>query len=446
MQMYAIPLMTFFFVISSYVKTRRVFNPVGILCFWWGFWLYVSNFSLAGLYVPSFYTQFLYMLMLTAMVFGCLCVPSVRRVVWDETRGQRILGRWNLMRILLLAVSPIVVFYFKKALGLLSMDTVGSAYRNEAFGAGDSILFGAGYAQPLYHAFVIPIVFMSFIAGVVFYNVYRQRLLLWWTVLLLCMDAVMMLGRVSFYIMFSMMLFGALFHKQGLRLNRNHSRQKFDKSKRWGVSLGLAVGLIVLTVLVSNLRGIKSEDADLRTTIMEIVVNYHTGGFVMFDSERRDPRSLLNSKMTYGRGLLGALDTLTVWGIRRFDKSIRDVSGEIGEYLHDYRVLGQNQGIPVLMNAFATILYPLYFDGREIMVFIVPWFYGYWLTLLYRRWIQNEDIHSFMLVLLLLYVGIFSIFHSFAADFRFWPVLLGFITLHKVVWRYNHQGILLPKN
>jgi len=431
----AIPVMIFIFTVLSYMRTRQVFNPIGILCVWWGFWLYVSNFSLAGLYVPSFYTQFLYMLMLTAMVFGSLCVPSVCRVVMDESRNRRILDRWKVMRVLLFLVSPVVIFYFKKAMGILDMDILGSAYRNEAFGAGDSILFGAGYAMTLYHYFVIPIVFMSFIAGLVFYAMYGQRLLLWWSALLLCMDAVMMLGRFHLYIIFAMMLSSSLFYKQRLHPDRGKALPKFNR--RWGV-VCLAVGLIVLTALISSLRGVGSEE-EVSSSVMRVIVTYHTAGFVMFDSERQDPRSFLNSKMTYGRGVLGALDTLMTVCIRRLDKSVQAVAIEIGETLHTFQVLGQDRGMPVLMNAFGTVLYPIYLDGRELMVLVAPWFYGYWLTLLYQRWIQNEDIHSLMLVLLLFYVGVFSIFQSYISDFRFWPVLLGIVTLNKVICRTSRS-------
>ena len=432
----AIPVMIFIFTVLSYIRTRRVFNPVGILCVWWGFWLYISNFSLAGLYVPSFYTQFLYMLMLTAMVFGSLCVPSVCRVIADETRSKRILNRWKMMRILLFLVSPVVIFYFKKAIGILDMDILGNAYRNEAFGAGDSILFGKGYAMILYNWSVLPIVFMSFIAGLVFYTMYGQRLLLWWAALLLCMDAVMMLGRFNFYIIFAMILSSFLFHKQRLHPGRGKALPKLNR--RWGV-VCLAVGLIVLTVLVSSLRGVGSEE-EVPSSVMRVIVNYHTVGFVMFDSERQDPQSLLNSKMTYGRGVLGALDTLMSACLHGLDKSLpQAVTREIATTLHTFQVLGQDRGMSVLMNAFGTVLYPIYLDGRELMVLVAPWFYGYWLTLLYQRWIQNEDIHSLMLVLLLFYVGIFSIFQSSISDFRFWPVLLGIVTLNKVTCRTSRS-------
>jgi oligosaccharide repeat unit polymerase len=317
-------------------------------------------------------------------------------------------------------------------LWILIDDPIGSVYRDEAFGHGESILFGKGYAIYLYQFTVIPVIFMSFIGGLVFYVVYKQRTLLWFSSCLLVMDAVMMLGRFHFYIMFVLLCASLIFHKQQIQTT---GRMDHDTSRgRWG-SFSIAVVMILLALFVSSLRNTESLQDEGTTLLGRTIVNYHTGGIVMFDAELQDPTSLLRSKMTYGRGVLGALDTFMVLSIR--PKNVQTVAGEVGYYLNDFRPLGRDMGTPIFMNAFATVLYTLYFDGREVAVFVFPWLYGYGLTRLYGRWIKGRDIHSFMLVLLLLYVGVFSIFQSYVSDFRFWPVLLGIVALNKLTLRIH---------
>jgi len=89
-------------------------------------------------------------------------------------------------------------------------------------------------------------------------------------------------------------------------------------------------------------------------------------------------------------------------------------------------------GYPILYNAFYTILYSMYLDGRELVFFAIPFLYGYFLSNLYQDWLVTGEIGTLMILNLLTYVGIFSIFQSPVEGTIFWGTLLLLFLFNRV--------------
>ena len=65
-------LITIFLYTLMYFKTKRYTNPLGLILLIWGTFLILSNFSITGLYVPSYSTQLIVILGLFSSVVGAL--------------------------------------------------------------------------------------------------------------------------------------------------------------------------------------------------------------------------------------------------------------------------------------------------------------------------------------------------------------------------------------
>jgi hypothetical protein len=119
--------------------------------------------------------------------------------------------------------------------------------------------------------------------------------------------------------------------------------------------------------------------------------------------------------------------------LRRFNPDLVPVAGESGAYMAVPREVGTDeQGEPILGNAFYTVLYSLYYDGRYLAVILFPLVFGYFLAASYLDWLKNGSLASLVMLVLLMYVGLFSLFQSPVESLRFWGALILLTVLKKL--------------
>ena len=436
----AIPVFAAVTILSSGIKFRKFLNPVSIVLFWWCGWLWVSNLHLTGLFVPGPGTQLMALTMLLAVFLGS-------KLAFPRSRPEAAVGRANANLVrnsryliwLNVLYFPVMTFLLVRAVPLLlSGDPV--KYRRAAFGSIDepNPVFGGSYPQFLFDLLVMPVVFLSLIVGLILYFKFRRKTLLVLSVTLLTMEAAVMLGRFNFYhiIVLAVLVFIFLGQVRGPRTGPAGETGGPPPAgpRRARTLAAMAAGLLLgvgALLLISVWRGAKGTDT--LTLVKTGLVEYHTVGFVLFDQELSSPTSRLNSRLSYGRSIIGGLDTLAVVLLRRVNPDLVPMAGENGVVMAEPREAGRDgHGQPILANAFYTILYSLYFDGRYLAVILLPLVFGFLLARSYLDWLKNGSLASLALLLLLMYVGIFSLFQSPVETPRFWGALVLLPVMKKI--------------
>jgi oligosaccharide repeat unit polymerase len=440
-----IPVIAIYLILSSAFKFKRALNPVSILTLWWTFWLWLCNFSMTGLFVPSGRTQIMVLVMLAAVSVGSLLAFAKER---DPEATALANGRFthNGRRLFWLNIIfvPIMGLLLYRALpALLTSNPV--RYRMEVYGALDrpSPIFGGAYNQFLFFLIVSPVVFFSLVAGAIYFFKFRSRKLLIISLLLMVTESVITLGRFNFYYIPVIIAFAYIFLAQrkspapvpgpGETPARAKVRLKTVK-----FAVGAAAILAVLLGL-SLFRG--EQDLGPVVTLEKIAIDYHTVGLVLFDQELVVPSSRMNSGLSYGRSIIGGLDTLAVIPLRRFNPDLVPIAGESGTYMNEKRQVGRDaQGEPIYANAFYTILYSLYFDGRYLAVIFFSLVFGYFLSVNYLNWLKNGALANLAILILLMYVGFFSLFQSPVEGMKFWVALLLIPFMKRFTLAFVKQG------
>ncbi len=71
-----------------------------------------------------------------------------------------------------------------------------------------------------------------------------------------------------------------------------------------------------------------------------------------------------------------------------------------------------SDGDPIYGNAFYTMLFTLYSDGRELFVFIVPFIISFTASIFYNKYKKGANYFGLLSGLLFTWLFIFSIFQS----------------------------------
>jgi oligosaccharide repeat unit polymerase len=425
--MILVPAAGLYLAILSLFKFKRLLNPVLIVVCWWAFWLWISNFSLTGFFVPSDRTQVMVLVMLGSVSLGGLLAFAGRRQPEKtDLANERFISNGRYLFWLNVLFVPLLAFLMARAVpALLSSEPV--RYRMEVYGTpdGPSPLFGAGYNQFLFFLVVSPVIFFSLIAGLISFFRFGRKKLLLISGLLIIVEGIITLGRFNFYYLLALAAFAFAYAKQRRTAPAEEAGQTGPpRLKLKAVKFTVASAAVLAAVLgLSFLRGEKNIGP--LAALEKIAVEYHTVGLVLFDQELQATSSRLNSGLSYGRSTIGGLDSLALLFLRRFNPDIVPVAQESGAYMAEAREVGRDaRGEPILGNAFYTILYSLYYDGRYPAVVVFSLVFGFFLARSWQGWIRNGRLASLSAAVLLTYVGVFSIFQSPVEGLKFWVALL----------------------
>jgi len=435
---FIIPISAFFCIIFIHGFGHAKF-PFLIVLGWWFLWLWVSSLSLTGLYVPTTATYLLYMILLLSVLGGGFIYVSRRQssirnivressVIMARERELRIRKKMhNLTIFTLLIIVPIVGYFLFRAVQMfLTLDTL-SLYRQAAFGllddSGESIVYGSASIRLLYNLVVTPIVFLVFFIGAGYWlNTGARKVFIIGSILVIA-QAVTMMGRFGFYYVLAMFAFVGIMRLQLYR----RSIKSIIRDAR------LAIFVVALILVPMGMIGFVRSDrgVDFAELYNTFVIEYHTLGFTLFDIESNNPDSYLNQTRSYGRASLGALQHIPVLLLRRFDRSIDYIPGQIGADMQEYRIVGRSaDGESITANAFVTSMYPLYMDGGVPFIIIAGLLYGIMLAKTsFTLFSQHNNLWNSFLLCTLIYCGLFSIFQPVITSVFWLYILLGFCYL-----------------
>ncbi len=344
-----------------------------VVLLWVSFWALMANFSLGGLYSTSIELNILVISGLASYWIGSLFFYPSRRYVNNSQFHNNTLIQLKKGFKLAVTMCAIVQIYLLWKFIVIFFQDPALLTRQLLFGTADqdSVLFDSKEFALLYFVFGQAVMRVAIITGFAL-SFFTGNLKYLLAGNLLCLiDSLLFLGRGALLeFAFQIIFFFLLSHEL---------RRKVSRGMKSKIGLGI-VTLILLGAIVGAVRG-DTESINISGFVKNQIVNYHTVGFVILDQELSDPQSRLNHNTTFGMATLGGIERLVVLVIRRFDKSIDSVSGENGEYLAEFRVLGRNdEGQDLNYNAFATIFYTFFWDGGHLFVVIGMTAFGIWIS------------------------------------------------------------------
>ncbi|TGK24541.1 oligosaccharide repeat unit polymerase [Leptospira yasudae] len=415
----------------SYLFLRKISWVLLLIQAYWFFWMFLSSFSLTGLFIPSDFTYYLYISLLSSVTIGAGLYRLLNRK--DELIR---LKPYSFFKIsiqdkekyffygILVFIFPIVFFFLSKSIYMnLQPDAMPPAmFRAAAYGVyGESVLFGKNKYLYYYSLAVLPMILASLFIGAAFYlRLNRLRILILASVLI-AMDAIMMLGRFGFYYILIVALLILM-----VKVFRNW------KSVLQSLSIVKVIGVAAIFVLIFFVGAMRNSERkiNIKEIVHSYVIDYHTESFSMFDHELKDEKSLLHER-TYGRSSLGGLERgfSFALGLFRIPIQIQVQSDLIGGYLHKNRLLGYtSEGVPKEYNAFGSVLFSLYKDGGIPFTIFMGLVFGFFLTKFSKAFITLNP-YRFSLLASLLFIGIFGIFQPVLGG----PILLS-VLLINVFW------------
>jgi oligosaccharide repeat unit polymerase len=450
-----IPIFAIILVLVTYISFKKLFNPLSIIILWWSGWLFISNFSFTGLFIPSGYTQFLVLLMLIGFTMGGMISYSpLRTDVITDISNKEFYSKYKKIYKLNLFIFPIVAYYLYRAVEIfLSEGLLG--YRNAVFEEvggveGSSLLFKYASIEYLYNNIISPVIFLSLILSTIFYILFNDKKFILISITLVIMEAALRLGRFPFYyiIVFFLLSTWFLYDKFG---QKSISFVNFRNIKK--KAFKIIVFVIILLVLITFMSILRTDDDENHEGIADMLqvflIDYHTVGFTLLDAEITDDNSILNKKMSYGRSILGGLDDPVIILLRRFDKSLISTVREAATERYKHIIVGYNDGFPKTSNAFYTVISSLYIDGREPFILYMSAFFGFVLSCYYRKWLMNGFLSDLAILLYFTHFALFSIFMSLSEGSMFWTVLFILIFLNKKQYKRANrlkQNLIQIKN
>jgi oligosaccharide repeat unit polymerase len=389
--------------------------PIFILI-WFVFWLILANFSIGGVYPISYKTNIVALIGILGFIFGMFVASTPKNVLPKNFSCNKYVNRLELfysffnpisLLLLLLLVIKFIWLFISDPLLVSRLALFGNEEE-------PSLIFGSQQALLLYTIFVKTILKSLVIIG--FYLSFIKQKSKYFLVanLIWLLDSILFLGRGALLeFIFQIIFYLILCKTFKIRFTKSIKRTLFTTFFL----------LILLAPLMSLIRG-DEEKFNLKNFFYRQVINYHTVGYVIFDQELNNNNSRLNTTTSYGRATLGGIERFIVLFIRRFDKNIDSISGQNGEYLNEFRLLGKsNDGTELYYNAFATLFYSFYLDGGILFVFFGFAIFSFFLSRV-SLLVSNHQLQYLPILYLLFQFGINSLYGSPIENTIFWYVVL----------------------
>jgi len=317
-------------------------------------------------------------------------------------------------------IFPFSLFFFVKAIMIFvqSPDILSMGYRSSVFS--DNLLFPPIPLLTVFRLlFIEPLQFVSLFLGCAIYFIYRHQKLMVLACINMIMQGIMMAGRFEFYIIVLVILTGIIYDNYFSLLSIFKSFEIY----KFGIFIGV---LVVLTIWISLQRG--GTDTGLGEIANRYLIRYHTLGFTIFDLHLNDASSLLNQYDTFGRASLGHVERAIVFFLKRIDSSVVSIPHQVAIYLDERNLVGYDYlGKPIYANAFGTILYSIYLDGKVPLIIFASAVYGFCLPNLTLTSLLKSNPFTLAILFSLVYLGIFGIFQPLLLR-SFW-LILGYIKL-----------------
>lgn len=393
----------FYFILAMIVfNSSKQGLGLLIILVWWGILNLVTYFSLSGLFLISSETQFVYFLFFTLFVISFLFTEKLFQFIQLKKSNFNVIPYLYrlLFNLTVFVLLPIQILFTLRAIYLFSFVMTPAYYRSDVFGlmTGTSSLFFNSILVAKAHALIIgPLQFVIFFAGFSFYINRKKKGLLVLGSILIILDALMMFGRFGYHYLILSLVF--YFFLSG--------RIKNFREKKRVILLALTfVTILLFTVVkVTNNRG----DSNLTKILKTYVITYHTESFVIFDTELKNPNSILHD-YTYGLSTFGGVERYFIPLVNKFGYSLISQADLVGGYLHQNFLIGYDEyHKPLLFNAYGSIFFAMYRDGGLIAVSLFGILFGFFLSF-YSVSLKSKDPIDFAIFYGLLFIFIYGIF------------------------------------
>jgi oligosaccharide repeat unit polymerase len=398
------------------IAAKRFPITILIITSWWYFWLFVSSFSLTGLKIPSLETYGVYMSMLLSFSIGSFAFSANRiNKNSNDINGLALtkISKKNNLRIdllvkfLIFIAAPVVFYYLIKSILIMRSSTDLDFFRGAVFGDQDtdSIIFGPGWIAYLFNTIIMSSIYIGmFVGSFVFVLNGRKKLFVISSILMIA-SGIMMLGRFNIYLVLVFLVICLLLKKSKI----------IYKIKNLIITLMI---FIAPMFAIGAARGI--DDVDKQVAMF--VVDYHSLGFSLFDNELFTPESSLNSKDKFGFASLGIIENSFFILFRKL--GLTDRLGSVADVdLNSFRDLSGDESDPKFYNAYGTIVYSMYYDGKIVFVIFLSLIFGYYCSKHTSAAFNKLSVKHGSLVFLYLYLGIFGIFQPLLMTYIWLPII-----------------------
>ncbi|WP_156827626.1 oligosaccharide repeat unit polymerase [Leptospira wolbachii] len=280
-------------------------------------------------------------------------------------------------------------------------------YRSEVFGlwTGSSKLFHNSKMISIFYFWIVnPFQVASVFLGVSFRNIGNDNRLFYVAILLLFFDAIILAGRFALHSLISVFLITLL-----LDLFSSHSREFFYRKNKY---LFLFIGFILFFLMVFTMLRDNSGLSGFVDSLKLYIFIYHTESFSILDHELLNPSSIIHD-LTYGKSFFGGVLKYPILLMNQLGFNIISEESRIGGYLHKNFAIGINEdGSLIQLNAFGSIFFSMYRDGREFFIFLCGIFYGYNLLFFSQRF-YSRSVLGVSLLVSMLFIGIYGIFQPY---------------------------------
>lgn len=423
-----LPFMCVGLLCITWVKSGSLFNPVGIIAVVWLSLLWLSNFSLSGIFVPSPISQSIFIVAIFSMVMGSLLarnlshVPVISIKHYDKNKSY-------IFVLLLFIASPIIFFICFGAFKVILSEGFKTYIwlTRSAHGEGRSVIFGEGYLRIFVNFFVLPIIYSGVFIGVSAFVLFNQKAIFFISSGLMLLYTIVMSARDGILLIIILLSYCFILTSA---TNSKNSLPSFRQFRLCGYFV--LVVLIFLVFLISIYRG--RSDYSILDLLMHYFVTYHTLGFTMFDLAFHDRDSIMNIMTTWGRALFGFPDeVLEIFSRRIDDEGLRSISRELRAVFGERIVVGYQKsevGVVIMANAFYTVMYILYLDFGFLGIIFIPMIYGFITMNYFLAWKHNvNNYYALSMTLMFVWVGYSSLFMPVVISSFFWPFII-------LLWSY----------
>lgn len=396
-----------FWLVSSlaiYQKLKKESIILFLAISWWCFWNLIATFSFTGLFPPGFLVQCIVSIFLSGTVFGLfmnrsfILLPLIRAREQNIKKSKK--NKFSLI-FLLSFILPVTLYFLFRTYTLLKYKYDPSTFRSEVFGliTGSSELFhNSNHLSSIYWLVFHPIFWATFFIGIVERFTAGRWNFLVLSFSFFILDSLITVGRFGIhYCITAILTLGFMEVAQSKSRPINFKKYLFP-----------VLFLCLLFFLIFYIRRWGS----LENSIKHYLVGYHTCSFSILEVELNNPDSLI-FKPTFGKSFWGGILNLPRY-ISNYWLGI-PWTGEvdiIGGYLHQNFLVGYSNdtGAPLYNNAFGSMFYSMYRDGRLPGIFMYGVFFGYIMGVCSRALVSKNAVHLTILIgfYFILIYGIFQ--------------------------------------
>lgn len=412
-----------FLLSVSYVKSRKIINPVNVIGVIWLALLLISISELGGIKSPSSNTVVLVISSVFSMAIG-----SVFAFPGKKKNNDVIVSNKSIVNILFifLCLLPVSWAFLNFLMTVASKGYLYYLYSTRIDGVERAIAAGGALNSTILAKVTRPIVYFYTFTALAFLILKGEKKLILWATLMLLMISVVFTSRADFLVLVvTIALFYFIsFSDEFLKRTKSYLQAR----KRFLTIIGIGV---LFFFWVSVLR---SGGKTLYELFVHYVVNYHTVGFTLFDIAYNDPNSFLNSVNGYGLVSFSSIGFIlqNLTGVLGLDYVAPGVA--FRSAASDPVIVGTllEAKDPYELNAFYTFMGPTYTDFGEAGVVLFAFLYGLFLMKSYLSFKKNRDIFSLTLTFFFLWTGYNSLLQSAISNDYWWFILVFILFFNKV--------------